>query len=52
MDDETKKDFEEMQQNTFGGKEGPASQMQNFDLAGFLSGKPTAAGNAGSAKKK
>lgn len=40
-----------MQQSTFGGAEGTAAQIQNFDLAGFLSGKPAAA-QAGSAKKK
>ena len=49
VDEETKKEMEEMQQNTFGGAEGTAAQIQNFDLAGFLSGKPS---SAGSTKKK
>lgn len=51
MDEETKKEMEEMQQETFGGAGGAASQIQNFDLAGFLSGKPGAE-KAGSGKKK
>lgn len=41
MDEETKKEFEEVQASTFGGGGGAAnaaSQIQNFDLAGFLSG--------------
>ncbi|KAM0713904.1 hypothetical protein Q7P37_010866 [Cladosporium fusiforme] len=51
MDEETKKELEEVQQNTFGGSGEAASKMQNFDLAGFLSGgKPS--DNAGSSKKK
>ncbi|KAM0711056.1 hypothetical protein Q7P35_001795 [Cladosporium inversicolor] len=49
MDEETKKEMEEMQANTFGGAEGTAAQIQNFDLAGFLSGKPS---SAASTKKK
>lgn len=51
MDEETKKELEEVQQSTFGGSGDAANQMQNFDLAGFLSGKPSG-GNAGSGKKK
>jgi hypothetical protein len=49
VDEETKKEMEEMQQSTFGGAEGTAAQIQNFDLAGFLSGKPS---SSGSTKKK
>jgi hypothetical protein len=44
VDEETKKEFEEVQASTFGGGGGAAnaaSQIQNFDLAGFLSGKPS-----------
>lgn len=44
MDEETKKEFEEVQASTFGGSGGAvnaANQIQNFDLAGFLSGKPS-----------
>jgi hypothetical protein len=51
VDDETKKEMEDIQQSTFGGAEGTAAQIQNFDLAGFLSGKPSG-DKAGAAKKK
>jgi hypothetical protein len=52
VDDETKKEMEEIQQSTFGGAQGTAEQIQNFDLAGFLSGKPSGGDKAGAAKKK
>jgi hypothetical protein len=51
VDDETKKEMEEIQQSTFGGAQGTAEQIQNFDLAGFLSGKPSG-DKAGATKKK
>ena len=39
MDPETKAEFEEMQKKSpLTGSQGAADKIQNFDLAGFLSG--------------
>lgn len=55
VDPETKAEFEEMQKNSpLSGSQGAASQVQNFDLAGFLSGRGggTDASAAGGSGKK
>lgn len=56
VDPEMKAEFEEMQKsNALTGSQGAASQIQNFDLAGFLSGRPNESPTApasGASKKK
>jgi hypothetical protein len=59
VDPETKAEFEEMsKQSPLTGSSGAASQVQNFDLAGFLAGrssapeeKPAAVESSGKKKK-
>jgi hypothetical protein len=53
VDPETKAEFEEMSSKSpLTGANGPANQLQNFDLASWMAGKPAEAPSGGGGKKK
>lgn len=53
VDPETKAEFEEIQRKgPISGGDGAATQLQNFDLAGWMAGKGQGGGSGGGGKKK